>query len=545
MTRLIAILAVMAMPLAASAQTSFTAAIDGPQAIGCEPGGAGTGPSVGTGSGSFTLNEGTGVLSYSISFSGLEGAESIAHVHGPALPGFPAGIVFGLLAGSPKVGSSPALSAGNVTDLQAGLYYVNIHSTLCGGGEIRGQVHPVVELSVSIDSVQAATVDDGGTGSGAGTVVLDLISDEIAFDISFSGISGTETAAHFHGPADVGVPAGVLYALPLGSPKEGTIALVDLMAGAYPVAQQVADLLGGLWYVNIHTSPGFALGEIRGQVNRIEGLTAPIDAAQAGNAGTAASGSGFGDFRFNPGTGELEYSISFGGLSSPESIAHLHGPAIPGVPAGVLYGLPNGSPKEGTIALVDLMAGAYPVAQQVADLRDGMWYVNIHSEDFTSGEIRGQVNLGLTLLASIDAEQAGGGDRAGSGTGTLIFDEIDNSLSYDIEFSGLTGMEAAAHIHGPASPGLPAGVVYSLPAGSPKSGTITLQNPVDSKRAYPILEQIDELVGGLWYINIHSSLFLGGEIRGQILAAPEPSGGLLTAAAVLTLGALQRRRRKA
>ena len=543
MTRLIAILAVMAMPLAASAQTSFTAAIDGPQAVGCEPGGAGTGPSVGTGTGALTLDEGTGVLSFDISYSGLEGTESVAHVHGPALPGVPAGVVFPLPLGSPKLGSSPPLTVQQVADLQAGLYYVNIHSTLCGGGEIRGQVHPVVELSVSIDSVQAATVDDGGTGSGAGTVVLDLISDEIAFDISFSGISGTEVAAHFHGPAEVGVPAGVLYSLPIGSPKQDTVALTDL--GDYTVAQQILDLLGGLWYVNIHTTPDFTGGEIRGQVNRIEGLTAPLDAAQAGNAGTAASGSGFGDFRFNPGTAELEYSISFGGLSSPELFAHLHGPAGPGVPAGVLYGLPNGSPKEGTIALVDLMAGAYPVAQQVADLRAGMWYVNIHYQDFTNGEIRGQVNLGLTLLASIDAEQAGGGDRDGDGNGTLVFDEIDNSLSYDIEFSGLTGTETAAHIHGPASPGLPAGVVYTiLPAGSPKSGTITLQNPVDFKRDYPILEQIDELVGGLWYINIHSSLFPVGEIRGQILAAPEPSAGLLTAAAVLTLGALQRRRRK-
>jgi hypothetical protein len=79
------------------------------------------------------------VLSFNISFGGLEGTESIAHVHGPAPAGTGAGVVFNLPAGSPKVGSSP-LTAGQIADLQAGLYYVNIHSDLCPGGEIRGQI---------------------------------------------------------------------------------------------------------------------------------------------------------------------------------------------------------------------------------------------------------------------------------------------------------------------------------------------------------------------------------------------------------------------
>ena len=140
MTRLLAILAMLAMPIAASAQTSFETSIDGAQAIGCEPGGAGTGPSVGTGSGTFTLDLGTSMLSYDISFSGLEGTESAAHVHGPAPAGTPAGVVFPLPAGSPKVGSSRVLLAGEIADLQAGQYYVNIHSNLCPDGEIRGQI---------------------------------------------------------------------------------------------------------------------------------------------------------------------------------------------------------------------------------------------------------------------------------------------------------------------------------------------------------------------------------------------------------------------
>jgi glucose/arabinose dehydrogenase len=81
----------------------------------------------------------------------------------------------------------------------------------------------------------------------------------------FSGLEGSETAAHFHGPAPQCENAGVQITVPLGSPKVGSATLT---------AQQMADLLAGLWYLNVHTDlhPG---GEIRGQVMPAP-LTIPI-----------------------------------------------------------------------------------------------------------------------------------------------------------------------------------------------------------------------------------------------------------------------------
>ena len=52
-----------------------------------------------------------------------------------------------------------------------------------------------------------------------------------------------------------------------------------------------------------------------------------------------------------------------------------------------------------------------------------------------------------------------------------------------------------------------AGVIFPLPLGSPKVGILGPLTVV----------QLAELTGGLWYVNIHSNLFPGGEIRGQIL----------------------------
>jgi hypothetical protein len=100
----------------------------------------------------------------------------------------------------------------------------------------------------------------------------------------------------------------------------------------------------------------------------------------------------------------------------------------------------------------------------------------------------------------------------GTGTGCFELDFQAGTLSYNIQFSGLSAAESAAHIHGFAPPGTPAPVLYPLPLGSPKVGTIA----VTASEAQSIFD-------GLTYVNIHSTLFPGGEIRGQILRAPSPN----------------------
>ncbi len=82
----------------------------------------------------------TDMLCFSISYSALTGAESAAHFHGPASAGSNAGVQFGLPPGSPKNGCVEPLSNQQRKDLEKGLFYINIHSNMWPGGEIRGQV---------------------------------------------------------------------------------------------------------------------------------------------------------------------------------------------------------------------------------------------------------------------------------------------------------------------------------------------------------------------------------------------------------------------
>jgi hypothetical protein len=94
-------------------------------------------------------------------------------------------------------------------------------------------------------------------GTGELTAKLDTATKSFSWKLTYSGLSGPATMAHFHGPAAAGANAGVALPIkPADSGSTGTATLTDA---------QVADLEAGKWYVNVHTgaNPG---GEIRGQV---------------------------------------------------------------------------------------------------------------------------------------------------------------------------------------------------------------------------------------------------------------------------------------
>jgi len=102
----------------------------------------------GTGTADFTLTD-TGSFSYSISYSGLSANSTAAHVHGPGAVGADAPVIFGLQgtlgAQQGSFAGSVNLTPTQITDLNNGLWYVNIHSGNFPVGEIRGQISAVPE----------------------------------------------------------------------------------------------------------------------------------------------------------------------------------------------------------------------------------------------------------------------------------------------------------------------------------------------------------------------------------------------------------------
>ncbi len=115
-------------------------------------------------------------------------------------------------------------------------------------------------LSAILDGLQEVPpVATPGTGTMTGT--YDDVTNLLSWSGSFSSLIGTTTAAHFHGPAAVGVSAAVRLGITIP-----TGVTAGVFAGSATISNAFeAELLTGLWYLNIHSSyrPG---GEIRGQV---------------------------------------------------------------------------------------------------------------------------------------------------------------------------------------------------------------------------------------------------------------------------------------
>ncbi len=117
-----------------------------------------------------------------------------------------------------------------------------------------------VKFTVPLDGAeQVPPVDTSGKGSAA--ITWDPATRVVTWDITFSGLSGPATMAHFHGPADKGKNGPVVVWLS----KQGTAPASPFSGSATLTADQATQFAAGEWYVNVHTQahPG---GEIRGQV---------------------------------------------------------------------------------------------------------------------------------------------------------------------------------------------------------------------------------------------------------------------------------------
>ncbi len=259
----------------------------------------------------------------------------------------------------------------------------------CLGGTAQALVHPFTK--VLIDGSKEVP-----PFSGNGSAVMDCVYNEasgaIAWYVEYELDTGstTLTMAHFHGPAPVGVNAGIRIDVNDGTFPKARTGLFRGTATVNPAHK--AEVLGELWYINLHSNvrPG---GELRGQM--VPGPVThyfdsdPITSGQETSPVTT-SGSGTIDAAYDADTNTLTFGLRWSNLTTAVNAMHFH-VAPPGTPGGITVDFASlGSfPTTTTGAF----AGSVVLNDtQETQLLAGNFYVNIHTIMHGGGEIRGQLN---------------------------------------------------------------------------------------------------------------------------------------------------------
>ncbi len=279
-----------------------------------------------------------------------------------------------------------------------------------------------VEFVIPLTTAEEVPAPDLGDAAPSGEVVLevDTTTGVMTAAGSYTGMTSNVSAAHLHGLAEEGETAGVLVGLTTSDGSEGTISGGGTLSPA-----NVQALLDGRTYVNVHTATNGS-GEIRGQVRSADvrvfaiGLDSGQETPLPNLNGANPSGSARVVLQVS--TGAVEVVGEYAGMTSNVSAAHLHGLADPGRNAGVIFGFTTTGGMSGTLTGKSILSAA-----SLAGLLAGRTYVNVHTANNSSGEIRGQVIEAVAVDPRLTIERNGD-------TVTLSWD--DPAASLVLEESG-------------------------------------------------------------------------------------------------------------
>ena len=364
------------------------------------------------------------------------------------------------------------------------------------------RLHFIVSLRGE-NSVPPVTTDATGTGS------LSLSEDrtELDYHITIEGL--TPTGAHFHNGAFDGT-GPIVKTLDFSNSFtiSGTWSSSDLTEPL--TSELVTELMAGRIYLNIHTADN-PEGEIRGNV---DGFPVGVAILSGDNVipPVTTDAQGTGVFVISGGQRQLLYSITVAGLTTTSS--HFHGGAV-GVNGPVLI------PFEMVSNHVDSgFAPGEPPPQElsgslITELILGNLYVNIHTSAYPEGELRGQLNfdqeLGTALF--LDGEQeVPPVSTTGRGTGLIRISEDHAMIEYDITISGIDlNSITAAHFHNATFDSI-GGIVKDITfVEGHAEGMWTISDNTQPLTA----ELVDEMFAARIYVNVHTTTYPSGEIRGQ------------------------------
>ncbi|MEL7020596.1 MAG: CHRD domain-containing protein, partial [Bacteroidota bacterium] len=406
--------------------------------------------------------------------------------------------------------------------------YINIHSAAFPNGELRGQLLPP-NTEVYVANLSGSEEVPAVISGGRGAVVLDLQDTILTVSGSFDQLDGTfaaTTGAHLHlGLA--GQNGDVIFPLQITVAEDGKSGIIESQNNIYTIdiTQSIALSLRNA-YVNVHTDL-HPTGELRGQI--IEPALAVFRAHLSGTnevpaVNTQANGQVIAELTtdntlvisgtYNELSGNLSTDVSGG--------VHLH-LGLAGQNGEVAIPLRN-SVVDSRNGIFNSTNNSYPLTDtQVSTLLERGFYINLHSDAYPSGELRGQflpasqvvfngVLSGIFESPTAVNTAAHGQIKAELQGNLLTISGAYENLSADLA----TDLAGGAHIHLGLA-GQNGDIEHLLRITETdlfgRSGLF-----LPSENTFELTDaQVAQIKNRQNYINIHSVAELSGEIRAQLL----------------------------
>lgn len=421
------------------------------------------------------------------------------------------------------------LTAAQIEALRARGLYINIHSEAYLSGEIRGQLLPAADAVYGANLMGSYEVPVLMSAA-KGAALVEVRGTEMVVTGSFAALEGDFAAqigggAHIH-IGTAGQNGGVVLPLVTNLSEDLRSGTFDAANNTFSLTvEQLEELADRKYYFNIHTEKQLS-GEIRGQIvsnNARAVLRAHLSGANEVPAVTTSAGGMVLTEVMDEKT--IQVSGSFNNLEGDLATelaggAHLHS-GIAGRNGGIVVPIVPQTDDQRT--------GIFPAASNrfemegdaIIQLLNREIYVNVHSQASISGELRGQllpestINFSGFLSSIFEVPEA-----ASRAMGAVKAELQGNRLVVSGAFSGLSSPVATqilggAHLHlGYA--GQTGGVEFELATDFNEDLTAGTFKASDNTFELSA-EQIRQVRGRQFYINIHSQNVPSGELRTQLL----------------------------
>ena len=465
----------------------------------------------GSGRAALTVNTDTRAVVAHLTFSGVDDATD-AHIH-QGFAGANGPVIVGLTRDSADPShffvTDASLSQAAYDALLAGGLYFNLHSTTHPDGHLRGQIVPegVRVIVTDLEGVQEVPAVASNARGRAGVTFVESTR-TVHIHLNAQGVDDAN-AAHLH----TGV-AGVSGPVTVGLTQDGSAPGHWFVENAVLSETDAAALLSARTYVNLHT-PANPSGEIRGQVvpdGHIV-LVAPMDGSQEVPEPRTTDASGTVALTVDTASGATEVHINATGVDDAVA-AHVHD-GFAGVNGPVIIGLTKDSDpaRPGHWFITD----ATLTAEQLETLLAGGLYANVHTPAAPDGLIRGQLlppNVRLTFTDLTGGEEVPPVSTSATARAATTVDLTSGEVTVHVNMVGLETANAA-HVHdAPAGENGPVIIGLTQDPAMPSLWSVV--------RAAATPEQIQGYLANRWYVNVHTPANPDGEVRGQIIASPEP-----------------------